>query len=339
MESEMKTIGIVIPWFGEFHNYFDLWMISAGYNPTVDFYIVTDNQILPNTPPNIHFVYSSLEEIKERIQKICGFKIKLTAYKLCDFKPLFGLIFEDLLRNYDYWGYCDTDLIFGNIRKFMTPEVLSVERVLQRGHFSLYANTEKMLHLYKKTDLKNNMAYSYKKAWRTNYSCYFDEYFAMGIVTDLYCSSITDHSTERIVLDVPTDNFSFYSRINKFMYYCYWENGRLYRVLYDKKISQTVGEPEEFMYVHLQKRKMNNGIVNDKSLKGNRFYIIPNEFSVNCEFSISEEQEKQYTKQHYRNDKIKMIKKLLRFGPIDCIPHRVRIKKIDMWLRSNKTNF
>ena len=33
----MKKIIIIIPYFGEFPNYFDLWMKSVKYNSDIDF--------------------------------------------------------------------------------------------------------------------------------------------------------------------------------------------------------------------------------------------------------------------------------------------------------------
>ena len=42
-----------------------------------------------------------------------------SPYKLCDYKPVYGLIFDEDLQDYDFWGHCDVDLIFGDIRKFI----------------------------------------------------------------------------------------------------------------------------------------------------------------------------------------------------------------------------
>jgi hypothetical protein len=41
-------------------------------------------------------------------------------HKLCDYRPFFGLAFQDLLREYKYWGYCDLDLFFGNLQGLAT---------------------------------------------------------------------------------------------------------------------------------------------------------------------------------------------------------------------------
>ena len=332
----MKSIALIIPWYGSFHNYFKLWMRSAEFNQTVDFYIVTDNQAPDKCPKNIKFIHMTFDEVRARLQKHVPFKIKLTPYKLCDFRPLFGLAFEDIFNNYDYWGYCDIDLIFGDIRKFLTDEVLTDDRILQRGHFSLYRNDEKMKKLYLLTDNTDNMAYSYKKAWRTNFSCYFDEFLGINIVTDQYCKAFNDHRVEKVVLDPPAYILPFQSAVNSDVYYGIWENGHLYRQRYDTQSKKSVGAREEFMYLHMQKRKMQLEITCEGIEK---FYIIPNKFTNCPNFNISEQDAAEYTKKHFANDKKKNIKKLLKFGPIDCIQHRLRRRKIDTWLAKNKPNF
>jgi len=45
-----------------------------------------------------------------------GFELKIFGYhKLCDARPFYGLAFNDILEKFDYWGYCDMDVIFGNL--------------------------------------------------------------------------------------------------------------------------------------------------------------------------------------------------------------------------------
>jgi hypothetical protein len=34
---------------------------------------------------------------------------------VCDFRPAFGEIFQDYMKEYDYWGFCDSDIIFRNL--------------------------------------------------------------------------------------------------------------------------------------------------------------------------------------------------------------------------------
>ncbi|KID48602.1 hypothetical protein C095_10020 [Fusobacterium necrophorum subsp. funduliforme B35] len=88
----------------------------------MDWLIYTDNRTGYSYPKNVIVRYITLEEIRERIEKSIGFSISLhRAYKLCDFRPIYGDIFQDDIKEYQYWGHCDCDLIFGDIKKFVFP--------------------------------------------------------------------------------------------------------------------------------------------------------------------------------------------------------------------------
>jgi hypothetical protein len=69
----------------------------------------------------------------------------LTPYKLCDYKPAYGLIYAQELKGYDYWGDCDLDVIFGRLSHFLTPDIFGrYDRYFTQGHFCFYANKEEV---------------------------------------------------------------------------------------------------------------------------------------------------------------------------------------------------
>jgi hypothetical protein len=39
--------------------------------------------------------------------------------------PAFGDVFSAEVKNYDFWGHCDMDVIFGKVRSFMTADLLN----------------------------------------------------------------------------------------------------------------------------------------------------------------------------------------------------------------------
>ena len=69
-------------------------------------------------------------------------------YKLCDLKPFYSIIHENEINGYDFWGFADVDLVFGDIRKFYTDELLEKYKILSThsdrisGHFCLFKNEE-----------------------------------------------------------------------------------------------------------------------------------------------------------------------------------------------------
>lgn len=148
------NIALVICYCGKLPWYFHYFVHSCRCNPTIDFFILTDDRTYTNLlPSNVELVYTSIEEINTRATRKLGFATNITAgYKLCDFKPAYGFIFDDLGRDYDFWGHGDIDVIFGDIRAFMTNEVLAAHDVISlrhdylTGQFVLFRNNEQLVH-------------------------------------------------------------------------------------------------------------------------------------------------------------------------------------------------
>ena len=109
----------IIPCIGKYPWYFPYFLKSCVYNADIDFKILSDSDIpLSVKPDNVELIPYSLEKFNEDATKALGFKINIEqAYKLCDFKPAYGSIFSDYVKGYDFWGYCDIDVIFGNKRE------------------------------------------------------------------------------------------------------------------------------------------------------------------------------------------------------------------------------
>ena len=148
----MKKIVFVIPYFGNFPEYFELFLKSCAANPTIDWLLFTDTKEEYIFPENVKRVLISFEQLRNLIEMKMGFKIALsTPYKLCDYKPAYGFIFSEYICNYDYWGYCDIDLIFGDIRCFFPDNQLEkYDKIGHLGHMSLFRNTEYINLMFKK---------------------------------------------------------------------------------------------------------------------------------------------------------------------------------------------
>lgn len=49
-------------------------------------------------------------------------------------------MFQEYIKDYDFWGHCDADLIFGDIRKFVTDDILNkYDRLGVDGFFPCFA--------------------------------------------------------------------------------------------------------------------------------------------------------------------------------------------------------
>lgn len=169
-------IAVISCWYGPFPWFFPLFLHSCGFNASVDFIIVTDKEPKDKVlPRNVRLFVLSFESLKKRIALRLRCDITLTNYsKLNDFKPTYGKVFEDLLNGYEFWAYADIDLIYGNIRGFMTNDrlrdydVLSSRHDYMAGTFSVMRNIELVNNLYL-------LSKDFSLIFRTEENCCFDE--------------------------------------------------------------------------------------------------------------------------------------------------------------------
>ena len=106
--------GIWPPWFKYF-------LLSISKNSTIDWIFFADNYLPDIQGENVLHHTFTLEDFSQLASLKLGFEIELNnPYKLCDFKPAYGKIFEDYLSGYDFWGYFDIDVIFGDIISFIS---------------------------------------------------------------------------------------------------------------------------------------------------------------------------------------------------------------------------
>ena len=170
------SVALILPYYGKFPNYFPLWLKSAGANTNFTFMIFTDEDMSGyDVPANVHVHNMTLEDIRKRAAKHLGFEAVLTVpYKLCDYKPMYGLIFDDYLKGYDFWGHVDADIVWGDMGSFITDDLLDeYSRLFQRGHLNLYRNTDEVNHfaLYELPGWN----ICYKDIYSTTRHCCYDE--------------------------------------------------------------------------------------------------------------------------------------------------------------------
>jgi len=152
-------IVILLPYFGKFPSYIHFFFRTCAYNKDITFLVFTDNDSSEyKNITNIKFIPATLAEFNALASTKLGAEVNITnAYKLCDFKPMYGLIFEDYLKEYDFWGYCDTDIILGDLKNILTSEVLEKYDIISShpqymaGPFSLYKNAREVNTLFFKS--------------------------------------------------------------------------------------------------------------------------------------------------------------------------------------------
>lgn len=156
---------VIIPWFGEFPAWINAFLTSCAPVSVVDWLILHDAPAPAENPGNVSFVSISWERYRKRLYERCAVKLPPNPnYKMCDAKVFLGEVFEDELEGYDYFGWGDLDLVYGELDAFLEPllgknSVISFHREYLSNHFVLFRNTPEMRGLYRAVpDFKSKMA-------------------------------------------------------------------------------------------------------------------------------------------------------------------------------------
>lgn len=131
----------LLPYFGPLPTTFGLTLASMRHNTIVDWIIITDQPGIDESE-NLKVVASTLDVLRQEFSTLLGFDAALThPYKLCDFRPGYGELFADLIKGYRYWGYCDADVVFGDLATPITSAIdAGAAKIFQRGHLSFVRN-------------------------------------------------------------------------------------------------------------------------------------------------------------------------------------------------------
>lgn len=274
-----SSICLVILYFGKLPNYFNLWLASCKYNNTINFLLFTDDKTKYDYPNNVKVIYTTFEEIRNQIQSKFDFRITLEKpYKLCDFKPAYGYIFNEYLKEYDFWGHCDLDVIFGDLRKYLPEKILKeYDKIYRAGHFSLYKNNSEVNKVFMTFEDKNGNKL-YERVFSSKESLFFDENGVKneGILNYFTKTGLTIYDNKENIADISikynnllmlfntyrmhTSIFEYNNKNEQSKLYAYVKsNDRIFKI--------------EYMYIHLQKRNMELLTRNT-----NNFFIVPNKF-------------------------------------------------------------
>ena len=262
----MKRIVIIFPYFGTLPVQYKMWRVSALKNPTVDFMFFTDTDVEPAKNILVHKM--QFEDFQKIIQQAFDFPIVLNRpYKLCEYKQAYGYTLQDYIKDYDFWGFGDLDLVYGDLRSFFTEDILTHKFLLGWGHLTLLHNDEET-NTYFMTQAAGYQ--NYKEAFTTSKITFFDEYGYNG------CSDKwRDCRPEDCWLEWPFDNASkpkqsyhfnsltrgwqqvIFEHVDNKLYMLRFHNGKL--------------EKKESLYAHFQHR----GFMKNKVKDYNHFLVTP----------------------------------------------------------------
>ncbi|HEY3755268.1 MAG TPA: DUF6625 family protein [Opitutaceae bacterium] len=150
----MLSTCIIVPYFGQWPEWFWLFLESCGRNRSFNWLFVTDCPQPRQSPPNCRFVSMSWADCAARIADVCALRHPPTlVYKICDFRFAFGDIFSDYVGGFDYWGFGDIDVIYGDLESGLAAEIwehelVTFNRTHVSGHLSLLRNDPKTVRRY-----------------------------------------------------------------------------------------------------------------------------------------------------------------------------------------------
>lgn len=274
-------------YFGVLPDNFGLWLKSCEYNPTINWMVFTNDKTNLTVPNNVQIIYFDKNEFIKRVQKKIGINIvDIQPYKLCDFKVAYGNILDDYIKDFDFWGYCDLDLLFGNIRHFVTDSILDrYDKIYTRGHLAIFKNDTLTNKLYQHSSLNKN----YKEVFLSKKNYSFDEWGNGGGINEIFLEHNRRIYDEIDFHDVLFSKYRFYpyQKYDKKTNYIYeWSKGDL-RAISNKN------EKIEIIYAHFQKRKFKTENIHDGVdsviIYPNR-YLITNGDQVNYKKYLKKKQ-------------------------------------------------
>ncbi|MDO6592925.1 DUF6625 family protein [Neptuniibacter sp. 1_MG-2023] len=269
----MTNIALIIPYYGSFPNYFSLYVNSLAKNPNIHVYMFTDCFYDGFIPDNLHMVESNIEHFKSLVKSKLDVDAKINrGYKLCDFKPAYGVIFEDYITEYEYWAMGDIDVIYGDVLNNLpdgweTYDVISMVPEWISGSFCIFKNTNKVNYLF---SLSNNWenVFSAENNFAFDECNYLYEELRQGKnildIDDLESFTfIVKREAEKGLLKIWFDENLIKEKIFRNLDHVRMLNGSLYKV-----------NGQEIVYYHLVSEKITDRFVIPK------WGVIPDEYFI-----------------------------------------------------------
>ena len=263
-------VALIFPYFtrgGGLPDYFPFWLKTCAHNRDVDFLIFSDAP-LPScgVPDNVFHQQMQFEDFTRRIYRILPTEVRISQpYKLCDCKPMYGAALEPELVGYDYWGFCDCDLLFGRLYDSLFPANADegFERIFSRGHLSLFRNTE--FNRWAWRDLPNEGCQSWLEALsETGPRCYdeWGEHVGGGMSLKYKRNNIAMDDRQAYA-DIKVNLYDFEVVREKYPEHSweaseknrvfYWHNGCLWGLSVSPSNSVT---STQYAYCHFQRRSL-----------------------------------------------------------------------------------
>lgn len=261
----MKKVAVVIPYFGNWPEWFNVFLETCRHNSSIEWVFFTDCSVPKKVPKNTKFKSMKLEGFKNLLLERTGIEPEIKrSYKVCDFRPAFGEIFCDQLKKYDFWGWGDIDVVYGNLEGLFTEsnlrkyDVISVRRRRTSGVLTILRNEKELNKMYKESP-------DFEKVFKNGAGYAFDE---SGNFKDRNVFSITDvinkYKKESRIETLFWDYAETDKKIEKKDKKIYWKDGRMYESYYGEEL---------YLYHFIDRKKKPKFSVQENIDMSNGFFI------------------------------------------------------------------
>lgn len=327
----MSNCVLIIPYFGKFPSWFQLFLDSCGRNPGYDWRIYTDDATAYEYPQNVQVIYTTFSETRDRFREKLGQDIQLERpYKFCDYKPSYGHVYAQEIQDYDWWGHCDLDLLFGDLERFVSPLLeKGYDKIFAAGHLTIYRNTpennmryllpledEELFHIYSTREA--NAGFDEDGGNEKNIHAIYMEHGFPVYAQDLSFNCSDKYYLFRQCCFCPQTRRWYILRRKRSAWF--WHEGKVLQLTPGKEGV----EQQEYAYMHLQGRKWMRLLGGEKS---NTLWIRPDGFRYCKTLPETKSQVKRYLVDFggIQGLRMVMLRMRLRLGRL-----KIRLKE---WLK------
>ncbi len=93
---------------------------------------------------------------------------------MCDLRPAYGEVFADLYAGHEWWGWCDLDLVLGDLDRLLPTlltqdvDAVSLKREYLSGCFAVFRNVPRMTSLFRRGPFREVLADPEYHCWDEN---------------------------------------------------------------------------------------------------------------------------------------------------------------------------
>lgn len=104
----------------------------------------------------------------EQLVQVVARHMQVHPYSLVEYKPAYGYIFQEYLKEYSHWGYSDVDMLFGDLGRWVEDDEFAnydivtygygdQSRAYLRGQFTFHRNHPRINLLWRDCDYLSNL--------------------------------------------------------------------------------------------------------------------------------------------------------------------------------------